>query len=67
MVKMQNAVELGGDKLNSVLKKTGLTLRDLELMSANDSMGFKELAQSIGMTSTEVKQLIFYQRRKNNE
>lgn len=58
MVKMQNAVEQGGTKLNSVLKKTGKTLRQLELMSANDSMGFKELSQSIGMTSTELKQLI---------
>ena len=58
MVKMQNAVEMGGDKLNTVLKKTGLTLRELELMSANDSKGFKDLAQSIGMTSTEVKQLV---------
>lgn len=58
IVKMQNAVELGGDKLNDVLKRTGLTLRELELMSANNSKGFKELSQSIGMTSTEVKQLI---------
>lgn len=58
MVKMQNAVEQGGTKLNDVLKKTGLTLRELELMSANDSKGFKELSQSIGMTSTEVKQLV---------
>lgn len=58
MVKMQNAVEQGGTKLDTVLKKTGMTLRELELMSANDSMGFKELSQSIGMTSTEVKQLI---------
>lgn len=58
MVKMQNAVEQGGTKLNDVLKKTGMTLRSLELMSANDSKGFKELSQSIGMTSTELKQLI---------
>lgn len=58
MVKMQNAVEQGGTKLNTVLKKTGMTLRDLELMAANDSKGFKEMSQSIGMTSTEVKQLI---------
>ncbi len=58
MVKMQNAVEQGGSKLDTVLKKTGMTLRELELMSANDSKGFKELSQSIGMTSTEVKQLI---------
>lgn len=58
MIKMQNAVELGGNKLDSVLKRTGLTLRELELMSANNSKGFKDLSQSIGMTSTEVKQLI---------
>lgn len=58
MIKMQNAVELGGGKLTDVIKKTGMTLKDLELMSANDSKGFKELSQSIGMTSTEVKSLI---------
>lgn len=58
MVKMQNAVEMGGTKLETVLKKTGMSLRDLELMAANDSKGFKEMSQSIGMTSTEVKQLI---------
>lgn len=58
MVKMQNAVEMGGNKLNPVLQKTGFTLRELELMSANDSKEFKALSQSIGMTSTEVKQLI---------
>lgn len=58
MVKMQNAVEQGGTKLNSVLSKTGLSLRQLELMSANDSKSFKEWAQMIGMTSTELKQLV---------
>lgn len=58
MVKMQNAVEQGGTKLDNVLKQTGMTLRDLELMSANDSKSFRALSQSIGMTSTEVKQLI---------
>lgn len=58
MVKMQNAVEQSGDKLNNVLSKTGMSLRDLELLSANNSKDFKALCQSIGMTSTEVKQLI---------
>jgi len=58
MVKMQNSVEMGGNKLDSVLKKAGITLRELELMSTNDTMGFKELAQGIGMTTTEMKQLI---------
>lgn len=58
MVKMQNAVEQSGDKLNNVLSQTGMSLRDLELLSANNSKDFKDLCQSIGMTSTEVKQLI---------
>lgn len=58
MIKMQNAVDLGGTKLDDILKKTGMTLRDLELMAANDSKSFKEMSQSIGMTNTEVKQLI---------
>lgn len=58
MVKMQNAVEMGGKKLDIVLQQTGMSLRDLELMAANDSKGFKDMSQSIGMTSTEVKQLI---------
>lgn len=58
MVKMQSAVEVGGGKLNDTLKKTGKSLRDLELMSANDSKGFKELSQSVGLTSTELKQMI---------
>lgn len=58
MVKMQNAAEMGGEKLQSVLKKAGMSLRELELLSANDSMGFKSLASSISMTSTELKQFI---------
>lgn len=58
MVKMQNAVEQGGTKLDALLNKTGMSLRDLELLSANNSKDFKALANSIGMTSTEVKQLI---------
>ena len=58
MVNMQNAVELGGEKMESVLKKTGMSLRDLELLSANNSKDFKELADSIGLTSTELNQMI---------
>ena len=58
LVKMQNAVELGGKKLNPVLEKTGMSLRDLELLSANNSKDFKNLADNIGMTSTELNQLI---------
>lgn len=58
LVKMQNAVEMGSGKLQTVLKKLNMSLRELELSAANDSMEFKSLCDSIGMTSTEVKQLI---------
>lgn len=58
MVKMQNAVELGGGKLQDVLKKTGMSLRDLELLSANNSKDFKKLSNSLGLTSTELKNMI---------
>ena len=58
LVKMQNAVEMGSGKLQTVLKKLNMSLRELELSAANDSMGFKSLCDSVGMTSTEVKQLI---------
>lgn len=58
MIKMQNAVELGGDKMQAVLKKANMSLHDIELMSANDSKSFKALATSLDMTSTELKNMI---------
>ena len=58
MVKMQNAVDLGGGKMETVLKKAGMSLHDMELMAANDSKGFKALAGSLDMTSTELKNMI---------
>ena len=58
MVKMQNAVELGGGKLQNVLKTTKLSLKDLELMAANNSKDFKALADELGLTSTELKNMI---------
>ena len=58
MVKMQNAVDLGGGKMEKVLKKAGMSLHDMELMAANDSKGFKALAGSLDMTSTELKNMI---------
>ncbi|GHU92939.1 hypothetical protein FACS1894208_01210 [Clostridia bacterium] len=45
------------DKLKAILDNTGLSLRDLELLQANHSKDFKGLADSIGMTSTELGQL----------
>ena len=58
MIKMQVAVETGFDQVNEVTESAGMSLRDLELMSTNDTKSFKELAQSLGMTTTEIKEVI---------
>lgn len=58
MIKMQVAVETGFDQVNDVTQRAGMSLRDLELMSTNDTKSFKELAQSLGMTTTEIKEVI---------
>lgn len=58
MIKMQVAVETGFDQVNEVTERAGMSLRDLELMSTNDTKSFKELAQSLGMTTTEIKEVI---------
>ena len=58
MVKMQSAVEVGGSELEKVLKVTNMSLRDLQLMSDNDTKSFKELASELGLTKTELKNMV---------
>lgn len=58
MIKMQVAAETGYDQVIDLQNKTGMSLRDLELMSANDSKGFKELAYSLGLTKDEMNATI---------
>lgn len=58
MIKMQVAVETGFDQVNAVTARTKMSLRDLELMSQNDTKGFKELADSLGMTKGELTNLV---------
>lgn len=58
MIKMQVACEGGTKSVEEIEKKTGRTLRDLELMSENCSKDFGELANSIGMTKSEIKAII---------
>lgn len=58
MVKMQNAVELSTSKLPEILNKTGMSLKDLQLMASNDTKGFKDLAQSLGITSKQLGNIV---------
>lgn len=58
MVKMQVAAETGYEPVIELQEKTGMTLRELELMSTNDSKAFAALASSLGLTTTEMKATI---------
>ena len=58
MSHMKVASAIGLTQVQELSKKTGMSLRDLQLMSENDSKGFKELATSLEMTKTEVNNII---------
>lgn len=58
MVRMQVAVETGLGPVNNLTKKTGMSLRDLQLMSENSSKDFAELAGELGMTKTELQNIV---------
>ena len=58
MIKMQVAVETGFDQVHELTDQAGMSLREIELMSTNDSKGFKALASSLGMTTTEIKEVV---------
>ncbi|WP_376706633.1 phage tail tape measure protein [Enterococcus durans] len=58
MVNMQVAAKTGLGQMEELSSKTGMTRRELELMSSNNSKGFKELADSIGMTTSEMTSIM---------
>ena len=58
MINMQVACETGLDGVNELTKKTGMSMRILQLMSENNSKEFKELAQSLGYTQSEMKAML---------
>ncbi len=57
MVSMQLAAETG-TKANEVIAQTGLSLRELELMSSLDGDSFKGVASSLSLTTGELKNLM---------
>ncbi len=61
ITQMQQGSELMPRNIE-MIDATGMSLRDLELMADNSSMGFKELADSLGYTSTELKDAVKQQR-----
>lgn len=58
MIRMKVATATGLTQVEAITKKTGMSLRELQLMSDNDSKGFKDLAGSLGMTKTELNNFV---------
>lgn len=58
MINMAVATETGLNSVKDLEDATGMTRRELELMSSNASKDFKAVADSLGMTSTEVNNII---------
>lgn len=58
MVKMQLASTSGAKGMDELITKTGLSRREFELMLSNSPRDFKKLADSIGMTSTEMSNIV---------
>jgi len=57
MMQMQLASEIG-PRANEIIAQTGRSLRDLEILSNEDAKAFKEVAASIGLTGTELKDYV---------
>lgn len=58
LVNMQVASKTGFDQVKKLEEATGMTRRELELMANLDGSGFKEIAASMGMTTTELNKII---------
>ena len=58
MVKMQAAATIGSVQAKKLTDLTGMSIRQLELMASNNGMAFKELADSIGMTTKEINSIV---------
>lgn len=58
MVKMQAAATIGSEQARKLTEATGMSMRELELLASNNSKAFKEVATSIGMTTTEINSIV---------
>lgn len=58
MVNMAVATQTGLDAVRELEAATGMSRRELELMASLDSKGFKDIAGSLNMTTTEMNNII---------
>lgn len=57
LINMQLAATVG-TKANKVISKTGMSLRDLQMLADQDAKAFKAMANSMGYTATEFRQFV---------
>lgn len=57
MVRMQVAAS-GMNKMDALTQATGMSLRDLQLLADNNSKEFKALADALGMTQTQMGNIV---------
>lgn len=58
MVKMQAAATIGSTQAQKLTEATGMSIRELELLASNNGKAFKEVADSIGMTTKEINSIV---------
>ncbi|WP_154695666.1 phage tail tape measure protein, partial [Clostridium botulinum] len=58
MVKMQAAATIGSDQAKKLSQATGMSMRELELLASNNGKAFKEVADSLNMTTAEMNAVI---------
>lgn len=58
MVNMQVAASRGMGQVQALSEQTGLSLRELQLLASNNSKDFTDLADALGMTRGEMKNIV---------
>lgn len=58
MVRMQISTTTGFEKMKELTDRTGVSMRDMQLMASNNTKGFTKLAESLGMTKSELGSVI---------
>lgn len=58
LLSMGEAARTGTTEMDELQEKTGMTTRELEMLMENSPSDFRKLADSIGMTNSEMKEIV---------
>lgn len=66
LLKQMNTTSEGYASANKMIERTGMSLRDLELLASNNSSDFKKLTDSLKLTQKELKNSMTISRKYEN-